>query len=121
MIPFLSGPYPAERLLVDAVPPSAMAYPFFPSSPALCPPSARPGASIFVIDALQRSCSVFLPPLPAIYGIVGSHLPHYHTNSLTRTQPSSCALVTYGSRVTNPRALRSTSGRSEGPTAGRTG
>lgn len=40
--------------------------------------------------------------------------------SLTRTQPSSCALVTYGSRVTNPRAAWSMISHSKEPIANRT-
>lgn len=40
--------------------------------------------------------------------------------SLTRTQPSSCALVTYGSRVTNPRAAWSIISHSKESIANRT-
>lgn len=79
--PYSSPRYPAlialSRRCCSSI--SGIACPFFPSAPSPC--LLRRGSPIFVIDAFQRSCSVFLPRLlSAIYGIVGSHLPHYHTN-----------------------------------------
>lgn len=60
---------------------------YFPS-----PPSS-PSSSVGAISALSFSLVAALRDI----WIVGSHLPHYHTNRpLTRAQPSSCALVTYG-------------------------
>lgn len=81
---------------------------FAPSSPS---PSSLRRLSIFVIGAFRRFCSVFLPwPLSAIHGSseVTFLIIIPTGRSLTRTQPSSCALVTYGSLVTNPRAIWST-------------
>lgn len=61
-------------------------------------------------------------PLSAIYGSseVTFLIIIPTGRSLTRTQPSSCALVTYGSRVTNPRAAWFMICRSKGPIANRT-
>lgn len=81
---------------------------FARSSPS---PSSLRRLSIFVIGAFRRFCSVFLPwPLSAIHGSseVTFLIIIPTDRSLTRTQPSSCALVTYGSLVTNPRAIWST-------------
>lgn len=61
-------------------------------------------------------------PLSAIYGSseVTFLIIIPTGRSLTRTQPSSCALVTYGSRVTNPRAAWSMISHSKEPIANRT-
>lgn len=93
------------------VPPlSASIYtPYAPASPS---PSSLRRLSIFVIGTFWRFCSVFLPwSLSAIHGSseVTFLIIIPTGRSLTRTQPSSCALVTYGSLVTNPRAIWSTS------------
>ncbi|KAL0123798.1 hypothetical protein PUN28_005965 [Cardiocondyla obscurior] len=53
--------------------------PFVPPRLPRPAPPRRP--SIFVIGAFRHFCSVFLPWLALRdTWIVGSHLPHYHTN-----------------------------------------
>ena len=93
---------------------------FASSSPS---PSSLRQFSIFVIGAFRRFCSVFLPwPLSAIHGSseVTFLIIIPTGRSLTRTQPSSCALVTYGLLVTNPRVIWFMTSRSKGLTADRT-
>lgn len=71
----------------------------------------------FIVVAPDRA--VFLAPLGCSPRYMDrrkspSSLSYQQARSLTRAQPSSCALVTYGSRVTNPSASYSSVRRSVG-------